>query len=498
MDKRKSILNITVSMGTKIMTMVMVIVVKRFLIRYCGNEANGLNALYLSIIGFLSVAELGIGTAITFCMYKPIVEEDHKKISALYHLFRRMHLVIGGVIFLGGCAVMPFLPKLAKDYTQTGVNLYMTFFLMMISTLVTYLYGAKTALINAYRNNYITTAIYSLGTLLQYALQIGVLVWLRSYPAYLLCRTVAALVQWAVTDRVARKKYGPILADKQKLDKQTRQEVVKNIKAMFLHKLGALNQATNVILSANVGVAVLGAYSNYSTIVQSVRSLIGLLFNSLISSFGHLYAKETKQVTRQYYELFFLGVYGVGAVCYLGVYAVVDSFISLFFAPELVMGGSVVFFVALSGFVRYLCDYMNAFRDATGTFYHDRWRTIISTCVKLLLAMILIRPLGVVGMLLAELLVDLLIAYTVAPWMLYRYAFEGRPWKFYLQSYGGVVGFAGALWVMSQLTQHTGSFLRDLLVNGCISVGVSLSLFALMLLFNWKTCASARRLLRKK
>ena len=36
-----------------------------------------LNALYLSIIGFLSVAELGVGSAITFCMYKPIVEGDN-------------------------------------------------------------------------------------------------------------------------------------------------------------------------------------------------------------------------------------------------------------------------------------------------------------------------------------------------------------------------------------------------------------------------------------
>ena len=73
MDKKKSILNVAVSICGKIITMVMSIVVKRFLILYCGNEMNGLNALYLSIIGFMSVAELGVGSAITFSMYKPVV-----------------------------------------------------------------------------------------------------------------------------------------------------------------------------------------------------------------------------------------------------------------------------------------------------------------------------------------------------------------------------------------------------------------------------------------
>ena len=68
MDKKKSILNVSVSIGAKLMAMVLVIVVKRYLIRYCGNEVNGLNALYLSIIGFMSVAELGVGSAITFSM----------------------------------------------------------------------------------------------------------------------------------------------------------------------------------------------------------------------------------------------------------------------------------------------------------------------------------------------------------------------------------------------------------------------------------------------
>ena len=56
MDIRKGKLNITVSIAFKLITMVMAIVVKMALIDICGNEVNGLNALYISIIGVLSVA----------------------------------------------------------------------------------------------------------------------------------------------------------------------------------------------------------------------------------------------------------------------------------------------------------------------------------------------------------------------------------------------------------------------------------------------------------
>ena len=96
-------------------------------------------------------------------MYKPIVEGDSDKVSALYGLFKRVYLIIGGIIAVCGCLVMPLLPYLAKDYQAMDVNLYLTFGLMLISVVLTYAFSAKISLINAYKNNYITTTINSGG-----------------------------------------------------------------------------------------------------------------------------------------------------------------------------------------------------------------------------------------------------------------------------------------------------------------------------------------------
>ena len=81
MDKRKSIINVSVSIFFRFFMLIGSILVRRFLIQYIGNEVNGLDSLYASLIGFLSVAELGVGSAITFCMYKPIVEQDNSKVA---------------------------------------------------------------------------------------------------------------------------------------------------------------------------------------------------------------------------------------------------------------------------------------------------------------------------------------------------------------------------------------------------------------------------------
>ena len=114
--------------------------------------------------------------AISFCMYKPIVEKNHAQVSALYHLFRKLYLIIGGVVLVAGLAITPFIKVFAKDYASINVNLYFTFILMLISIVITYLFGAKTALINAYKNNYITSSITYGGIVFQYILQIIVLV----------------------------------------------------------------------------------------------------------------------------------------------------------------------------------------------------------------------------------------------------------------------------------------------------------------------------------
>lgn len=488
MDKKKSLLNVSVSLAFKLITTIMVLVVKRLLIDACGNEVNGLNALYLSVIGFLSVAELGVGSAITFCMYKPIVEGNHRQVSALYLLFRRLYWIIGAIIFVAGMLLAPFIHHFAKDYVALDVNLQTTFVLMLLSVVITYLFSAKTSLINAYKNNYITTAITSGGIVLQYVLQIAVLLATQSYTGYLVCRIVAALAQWVVTEVIARKKYQPIMADHQQIDAETKQTLVKSIKAMFMHRLGyvLVNTVDSMVISVCIGVVTLGVYSNYTAVLTAMTGILSVVFSSLTSIVGHLYVKEKRNV-QKHHEAFHLINFVIGMIFYLGYYAIIDELILLLFSADLVSRRSVAFVIALNGFVQFMRTSTLTFREATGTFYNDRWKPLIEGLVNIVLSVMLVKKIGVVGVIAATIVTNLLICHVVEPYVLFRNAFFASPAKYYVRNYLYVAAFAIGMMLFEQVAvQHENVFAK-LLINGSISVGISAGVCGLAML-TMKNC----------
>lgn len=486
MDKRKSILNVSVSIGFKMVTMIAVILVKRFLIQICGNDINGLNALYLSIIGTLSVAELGVGSAITFCMYKPIVENDLDTVSALYHLFRRLYLIISGVILVAGLAITPFITYFAKDYATLDVNFQLTFVLMLVSVVITYCFASKTSLINAYKNNYITTAISSGGILLQYILQIVVLLVTGSFVWYLICRIVAAALQWLITEMVARKKYTPILRNVKKLQGAVKGEVLKNIKAMFMHRVGStlVNTVNGMVISIFIGVVALGEYSNYTTILTTLTALLKLVFTSLTSVFGHLYVESDVKTTQKYCDAFHVLNFVLGTVFCLGYYAVIDNLIAILFSADLIVAKSLSFVIALDGFVQFMRQSTLVFREATGTFYHDRWKPLFEGVINLVLSILLVQWVGVTGVIISTIITNLLICHIIEPYVLYKNAFSVSPKKYYLRNYSMICLFTVALIAMHFCMQTFESVWVGIFINGLISLGFSVVVCLLILLLN--------------
>lgn len=472
MDIKKSKLNIGVAIVFKVATMIMSIVVKRMLIRLCGNEVNGLNALYLSIIGFLSVVELGVWSAITFCMYKPIVEGDNNKISALFFLFRRLYLIIGGIIFVLGLVITPFVGFFAKGYDSTDVNLKLTFVLILISVVLTYGYGSESALINAYKNNYIVTAISQGGILFQYALQIIVLLITRSFVWYLFCRIIAVVVQWIVTAIISHKKYNVIITNKgQKINTETKKELLRSFKAMFMHKIGyvLVNMVDSMVISAFVGIIALGEYSNYMAVLTSVTGIITLVFSSLTSVIGHLCIEESA-TAQKYCDSFHLLNFIIGTVFYFGYFSIIDSAISILFSSELVLSKDISFVITVNAFVQFMRQSTLTFRDATGTFYNDRWKPLIEGIVNVVFSIILVKYIGVVGVILATIMTNLLICHIIEPYVLYKNAFESSPKRYFFRNYIMIFLFVISLMLLNSVMIEFSNQFLQLILNGLISV----------------------------
>lgn len=486
MDKRRGIKNVSVSIVFRIIMLVGSLLVRRYLIRYIGNDVNGLNSLYLSILNVLSVAELGIDSAIIFCMYKPVVDGDTKKVSALYRLFTKLYLICGLIIVVGGCAVMPALPYLAKEYENTQINLYLTFGLMLISVAMSYMFSSKTSLINAHKNNYISTSIHYGGMLLQYGLQILVLVTTQSFVWYLVCRIATVAVQWAITEIVTRKKYGGIIKDKQKVDAETKKSATKNIVAMFMHKIGyvLVNTVDSIVISSFIGISILGKYSNYTTIMTAMTGVITLCFTPLTSVIGHMFVEESDRAAQRYFNFFHTFNFVLAVVFFLGYYAVIDNLVAGLFGRDLKLVKSISFVITVNYFIQFMRRSTILFRDASGTFYYNRWMPIFEGLLNIGLSIAFVylfkylwgADFAVVGVIVATIITNIFICHIVEPHVLYKYALHATPKNYYIRNYVYIAAFIGWLITMHFCMVDISNTWLQMVANGFIAIAMAIPL----------------------
>lgn len=466
-------------MASRCLLLLATLYVRRLLILYVGNDVNGLNSLYSSIIGLLAVAELGVGSAIVFSMYKPIVEGDKRTIASLYFLYRKLYRIIGTIIFAAGLAVMPFLPKLISDYDSLDVNVYATFLLTLISVTLSYLYSAKTSLIEAHKNNYITAGINAVAGMLRCVLQVAAIIIWKSYVIYLVCHIIETIAVWIMTDNVIGKMYPDIVSTKEIIDPSTEKEVSQNIKAMFMHKIGEVLVGTvdSVIISTFVGVVILGKYTNYTVLCVAMTGLIQLFFTPLTSVVGHLCASREPKEKKKYFNHLYSLNYILGVICFLGFYAIADAMVTLCFGDGLELPRAILFTITVNHFIGYMRKSVLLFRDASGTFYYDRWKALAEGVINLWLSLLFVKifPSGyeVVGVIAATIVTSLLICDTVEPYVIFKYVFKEPALEFCIRNYINIGIFIGCMKVMDLLRVDAGSIIAELLLNGIISLAVS-------------------------
>ena len=485
MDKKKSLINVFVAVFFKIILLFLTLFTRRFLIKYVGNEANGVFSLYTSIIGFLAIADLGIGTAITFSMYRPIVEGDNYKISALYKLFIKVYRVIGTIILVAGLCILPSLPYLAKDY-NASFNLYYTFLLMLASIVITYFFSAKSSLINAYKNNYVTTTFHSVALIIEGILQLIVLYLFKSFELYLICKIISGVIEWILTDIYFKKHHKKLIDLNSKLDDGTKKEVMQKTKAMFMHKIGGLlvNTSDSIIISAFISVIILGKYSNYTTIVVAMNGVLALVFTPLTSIIGHLCVADNNNLKLKYFNFFYGLNFVIGIIFYLGYYAVIDDVITICFGEGLELTKDISIVITINYFIQFMRQSVLTFRDATGTFYNDRYKPIVEGVVNIILSITLVYVCGVTGVIIATIITNLLICHTIEPYVLFKDGLEMSPKKYYLENYLFIIIFGIALTILYFVQLDITNVWLSFIVNGFIAVGISIIPVLIMFIYN--------------
>ncbi|MBR0139221.1 MAG: hypothetical protein IJM17_02920, partial [Firmicutes bacterium] len=78
---QNSINNAAITVGSTFINFLLTFINRTVFIRVLSTEYLGLGGLFSNILSFLSLAELGIGQAMNFALYRPIREGDSEKLK---------------------------------------------------------------------------------------------------------------------------------------------------------------------------------------------------------------------------------------------------------------------------------------------------------------------------------------------------------------------------------------------------------------------------------
>ena len=236
---RNAARNVVFDGTLEIVNMLFPFVIRSVMLHFLGTEYLGLNGLFKSILSFLNLAELGVGSAMVFSMYKPIAEDDTKTICALLRLYRTIYRIIGLIIAAVGLLLMPVLQSLIKGDLPAGMNLYILFLMNLGNTVMTYwLFAYKSSLLQAHQRRDVISKVGLILRMAEYTLKILILVFTRNYYLYLLVQLLCQLAVNVMTAVCATKMY-PQYVPGGKLPKEKTVDIFRRVRDLFTSKLSA-------------------------------------------------------------------------------------------------------------------------------------------------------------------------------------------------------------------------------------------------------------------
>lgn len=459
-------------------------IMRTLLIRYLGMEYLGLNSLFTSILQILNLAELGVGSALGYSMYAPIAEGKKDEICALLSLYRRYYRLIGLGIFLAGIVLLPFLPSLVKtDSIPPDVDLYVLYLLHLGACVISYwLFAYKNSLLAAHQRSDLANKADLAVRTLQYLIQAGLLVGFRNYYWYLLAALGAQILTNLCTALVAQKNY-PDYVPKGQVEEQTRQKIRGKIKDLFTSRVGVVivNSADTLVISAFLGLTVLAVYQNYYYIVTSVIGLVGVLFTSTLAGIGNSLLTESRGKNYADFCKFTLLIAWIAGLCTCCLLCLLQPFMKLWIGEAGILPGQIVICLCVYYFIYEFNQLFNAYKDAAGIWHRDRFRTLTTAGVNLVLNLLLVKPMGLYGVILSTVVATVIVG---MPWLihnLFTTLFDGED----RQSYLGTLVFYGSVtflncmltdWVCSQIPVEG---IRELLERALVCLLVSNGIFLL-------------------
>ena len=287
---KKSLLNARINLICYLVSLVIAFFSRKIFIDQLGVEFIGLTGTLSSLLSFLNLAELGVGSAIGYVLYKPIYEDDKIKINEIISIFGYLYRCIGLYILGAGVILSFFLPWIFPNTSFTWLIIYIGYYAYLASSLFGYFINYRQTLLSADQRNYEVTSYYQVVTSTKIILQMLLALYIRSFALYLINELIFGFIYTLILNWRIDKVY-PWLASDLKLGRKLFKkypEIGKYIKQLFIHKVTTFvqYQLTPFLIYSYVSLPIVALYGNYTLITQKLQGLISGILDSTSAGVG--------------------------------------------------------------------------------------------------------------------------------------------------------------------------------------------------------------------
>ena len=433
--KKNVIKNSFASFILKIVNMIMQFILRTVFIYYLGKEYAGVSTLFTDILNVLSLFDLGVTSALIYSLYKPLAENDAKKVSAIIDYNKRIFLVIGSLIILFGVMLTPFLKYIVKDIPNITEDIRLIFIIYVLSTASSYFLVYKSTLIVADQKLRVRSYINAVFMIIECIISIFLIIFLRSFIAYLIAHLFFVILNNLVTNYIANKLYKDILIyKKERLTKAEKRAITKNMFALGIYKVSGVLvfSADSIVISAFLGTKEVAIIGSYNLIINSIRTMIESVAESAKSSVGNLSIKATEKDQEDVFSTInFIAFWG-GVFCSTCFIVLLKPFINnIWLNKSFSLSMKIISVLVLNFYISVMVYPVEVFRTANGLFIQGKYRPAAMAIINIILDIVLVKKMGILGVLLATTFSRLMTQVWFDPYLIYKFVFKSKVREYY-------------------------------------------------------------------
>ncbi|MDD2250512.1 MAG: sugar transporter [Tissierellia bacterium] len=447
----KSLKNAKVNLVFYFITLFLSFFSRKIFLNYLGADFMGLIGTLQSILGFLNLAELGIGIAIGYVLYKPIFQKNHLNINEIISVLGYLYRKIGQIILVLGAIIAIFIPIIFKKSGFPLDGIFFAYFSFLTSSLMSYFLNYKQTLLSADQKNYVIMAYYQTSNIIKILLQITVSYYTQNYYCWITLELIFGIT-YSIILNIKIKQVYPWLSSEVKEGKKILKkypEVIQYTKQLFIHKIASFVQfqMSHILIFFFISLKTVAYYGNYTLIISKLSLLVNNIMDGTSAGVGNLIAEGDKtKIKRVFWELTSLRYY-IGGLLVFALYHLIESFITLWLGKEFILDHNILVLILIQMYIAQTRGTNDMFLNGFGLFY-DIWAPCTEALITLIASVIGGYFYGLAGIIFGSILGLLSIVGLWKPYFLYKKGFQAPLSSYWLPIFKFLAIFFVA-WVIS-------------------------------------------------